>query len=187
MTKFFWTLTICAALGVTSSACGADDDDDDGAAGAAGMTAGTGGAAGSSPGGSGGSAGTTGMTMNVKCGTMMCASSAPAIPGIPPGLLPAPCCFNEAMSQCGRSMGGGACMLPPPPPMPHPNCPGARMGMMGCCINGMCGQDATLLGMGCVENAAAKAATMGLFPIPDPKTCDSPLPDPMMMGEDAGI
>jgi hypothetical protein len=182
MTKYLWTLMICAALGVSSSACGADDDDDDmSGAGTGGVTSGSGGGGSSgSTSGSGGGAGVTSMT--VMCGTATCTAAPSPIPGIS---APVPCCANMAMNQCGRMM-GATCNPPPPPPVPHPNCPG-RMGAMGCCINGMCGQDATLLMMGCVENGAAKAAVMGLIPIPDPKTCDSPLPDPMMMDQDGGI
>jgi hypothetical protein len=181
MTKYLWTLLACAALGVSSSACGADDDDDDmGGAGSGGVTSGSGGGGSSGNSGSGGGAGV--MSMTVMCGTATCTASPSPFPGIPAAV---PCCANMAMNQCGRMM-GTACMPPAPPPMPHPNCPGT-MGRMGCCINGMCGQDASILMMGCVENAAAKAAVGMFLPIPDPKTCDSPLPDPMMMGDDAGI
>ena len=193
MTKYLWALILCVGLGLSVAACGADDDDDGNAGGSSGGAA-VGGSAGTTSGtggtraGTGGSAGSM-MMSAVTCGTATCTSSIPMIPGIPAGLLPAPCCVNAGMNQCGTSMNGGACMLPAPPPTPHPNCPGARAGMMGCCINMMCGQDASLLGMGCVENAQAAAAVGGFLMIPPPKRCDAPLSDAgmmMMPDDDAG-
>ena len=193
--KFLWSVTVLVALGLAVAGCGADDDDDS----AAGSTgAGAGGISGSSGvgGSTGGTGGTTMTMMVVTCGTKTCPSSAPMIPGfmIPAGLFPAPCCMDAAASQCGVSMMGGACMMPPPPPTADPTCPGARMGMSGCCINGDCGQDASFLGMGCVENGAAARASMGLFMVPPPRKCglppdqeDAGTPPPPTGGDDAGI
>jgi hypothetical protein len=197
--KFVLSVTVFVALvGVSFVACGGDDDDDTGAAGASG--AGAGGVGGSSGvgGHTGGTGGSTMMMTGVPCGATTCMSALPMLPGVmlPAGLFPAPCCLNSGASMCGVSMNGGACMMRPPPPTADPTCPGARMGMAGCCINGDCGQDASLLGMGCVENGAAAAATMGLFPIPPPRKCGLPpdtmtedggTPPPAMSGADAGI
>lgn len=193
MTKYLWALILCVAVGLSVAGCGADDDDDGPMAGAAGVGGSAGSpvaATGGTPAGSGGSAG-SGMTMMpVTCGTATCMASGPMIPAgfpIPAGIFPAPCCINAAMNQCGVSSMGGPCMPPPPPPTPHMNCPG-RAGMMGCCTaSGDCGQDASALGMGCVENGAAAAAVGSFIMIPPPKRCDVPLSDAgMMMDQDAG-
>lgn len=76
------------------------------------------------------------------------------------------------MGTCG-TMSGTTCA---PPPMPDPRCPMVSvlgMSMASCCApNGMCGLDASLLGMGCVDYATASASTGGLIMTPPPVACD---------------
>jgi hypothetical protein len=162
---------------------------------------------------------TTTMTaMPVPCGTNMCQPPGAALGGLAGmagglggaagglgGLLGGlggggamACCVDESTGQCGMSM-GGACM---PPPTPDPRCPSLSvfgMNIAGCCINGMCGTDASALGMGCAENGGAKAALAatglgGFIMIPDAQACDAsgaghdagPDMTMMMSGGDAG-
>jgi hypothetical protein len=81
-----------------------------------------------------------------------------------------------------------------PPPTPDPTCPKVsvlNMNLTSCCAsNGMCGLDASILGMGCIDLAAAMAATMGLIPIPAPVKCggvvDAGEDGGTKTGEDAG-
>jgi len=185
MTKYLWTLMICAALGVSSSACGADDDDDDmgGGGGSAGMTSGTGGGGSGGSGGRSGSGAAGSTATSVPCGTTVCtAPMAPAF--IPANLLPAPCCLPTNM--CGQSMGGAACAPPPPPAVNDPRCPPLMLGPLnvpGCCMNNDCGINASMIGLGCMVNTGGMASGL---PLPAARKCDAP-PDPMMMGDDAGI
>jgi hypothetical protein len=190
--KFSWSVTLMVAVGLAVVSCGGDDDDDDGAAGSTG--AGAGGMSGSAGVGGqvGGTGGSTMMMTGVPCGVTMCMGM--SIPGLPPGaggmfgaLLPQPCCLDASMNKCGQSSMGGACMPPPPPPVTDSRCPPLMvfgMSMPGCCIDNMCGVNASLLGMGCLENGKA-AMGGGMLPImyPPPQACDAP---PPMMTDDGG-
>jgi hypothetical protein len=112
--------------------------------------------------------------------------------GLGGGGGPMVCCLDESKGQCGM-LTNGACM---PPPTPDPRCPSLSVfGMMisGCCVNNMCGTDASMLGMGCSENGMAAAALNGLglgtfIMIPPAQTCDHSGEDagPMMSGGGSG-
>ena len=64
------------------------------------------------------------------------------------------------------------------PPAPDPRCPTVTAALpiplVSCCAtNGMCGLDASMLGMGCVDFAGVRASPFGaLLMVPDPVSCD---------------
>lgn len=187
MAKQAWCvawLACVVALGSTALVgCGGDDDGSGKPEPDSGMpdasTAGTGGT-----GGSGGTGGTGGSTATaVPCGDTTCTATDPfmglgAMFGLPG---PMACCVDEAASTCGMvNMMTSMCAVPPPPPTPDPSCPGVSAGgmmMNGCCVDGQCGVDGTVFGMGCVENASAAQQIMaipligGFIMIPPPQAC----------------
>jgi hypothetical protein len=125
--------------------------------------------------GAAGTAATAGSTAPpaVQCGpTKMCSSPATAIaiPGFPAAT---PCCADAATGTCG-TVSGTVCQ---PPPMPDPRCPTisvATFTLMPCCTaTGMCGVDASALGMGCADLTTLRA----FAPTAVPQRCDGmPLP-----------
>jgi hypothetical protein len=101
--------------------------------------------------------------------------------------LAATCCADPATKTCG-TMSNGMCMAPPEtaPKCPSPFGP-------GCCIKDMnlCGLDASLFGMGCVELGTIKrmfgalVAGRGIM-FPDSTYCDTGMPVPQPDGGAAG-
>jgi hypothetical protein len=181
MTKsMLWTSVFLLGSAVAIAGCGGDDDDsgDAGGVGTGGIGAGTGGV-GTGTGGTTGTGGMTGGTggmtstsMPVPCGANMC--SAPSLGGGIPGLMLAqPCCVDQTAGTCG-TMSGGTCM---PPPTPDPDCPMVTVftsTMPACCAaNNLCGVDASMLGMGCIDFDMVRNGPGGMLITPPPATtCD---------------
>lgn len=90
--------------------------------------------------------------------------------------LPPPCCADSAMGICGTTT-GGTCM---PPPESDPRCPPVMFGgfmVASCCTSaGVCGVNASQLGMGCIN----PGTFTGMAGVP----CDG---DAGMTDEDGGI
>jgi hypothetical protein len=106
----------------------------------------------------------------IACGTKMCAAAAAAIPGLPAAT---PCCADMPTGTCG-TLSGTTCQ---PPPMADPRCPMISvfgMALTPCCTGtGMCGVDASLLGMGCADLMTVRT----IAPTAVPQRCDGmPLP-----------
>jgi hypothetical protein len=124
-----------------------------------------------SPGGSSGSNGSNGAGDDgpPSCGPVTCGGPEIEVSGITP--LPS-CCADEAEGVCG-TVRNGACH---PPPEVDWTCPSATvegMGeMMGCCIEGACGVDATVVGLGCA--ALDDPDLLVIYPdSPIPRACES--------------
>jgi len=181
-----WLACVVVLSSTALAACGDDDGGGSKPEPDSGMPlAGTGGSGGM--GGSGGTGGTGGSTAtSVPCGSTTC--SAPPDPTMGLGAMfglgaPKACCVDEAMGTCGvMNMMTAMCAEPPPPPTPDPSCPGVALGamaMVGCCVDGQCGVDGTVFGMGCVENASAAQQIMaipligGFIMIPPPQACSA--------------
>jgi hypothetical protein len=103
----------------------------------------------------------------VPCGTTGKTCTAFTVPFV--GALSTPCCADQATATCGSLM-GTMCM---PPPAVDMRCPAPTvLGMvtMPCCTaSGMCGIDASLAGMGCLDLSGLGMGT--------PQRCDgTPLP-----------
>lgn len=187
--RLWWSGLVLVVVSVALVACGGDDSGDQPVAGTGGAAAagigGGGGASGASgTGGGGGAAGM--MAVSIPCGTATCTSMMLPLP-IP---LPTACCADATMNQCGTMMAGGACMLPPPS---DPRCPmvtsALPIPLTSCCAtNGMCGLDASMLGMGCVDFDTVRTGPFGSFlPVPAATVCDPSLTeDGGVDGEDAG-
>lgn len=144
-----WCTAVALAGLVSVFGCGGDEGSTPQGQGYAGFG---GGVATAGVGGGVATAGTTGAAGPVACGTTMCST-----PALPPGLpiMPLPaCCANPATSTCG-SVSGGMCMAPP---AAAPNCPAPMffgMTLRACCATGnVCGIDASMLGMGCINASA---------------------------------
>lgn len=157
-----WCTAVALAGLVSVFGCG----DDDGTTTPAQTTGGSSGGA-ASGGTRSSAAGTAAMApAPVECGSAMC--SAPMLPGgmgIPGGIaLSMPCCADEAKGTCG-SMSGTTCM---PPPAPAPNCPAppsfGGFTLTACCVEAtqICGIDASMAGMGCVDLGGLGGAIPGL-------------------------
>jgi hypothetical protein len=101
---------------------------------------------------------------------------------------PAACCLEPKGGVCGITpFGGGSCE---PLPVPDDRCLAIDLRRLGtsarglerpaCCIDGMCGQDQTLIGRGCVENSQVwlqlKSVPFigSLAQVPPPRRCDAP-------------
>jgi hypothetical protein len=185
MNKRLWwmcALVLCVAV----AGCGGDDDggdpDPDPSAGSGGGTAGTGGSDagddGTGGGGTGGGGtGGGGMTSEpIPCGTNTCVDPLGGMSIMLPISLPAVCCVDEAMGICGTMMAGGECM---PPPESDPRCPMVMSPLPGvelttCCNDaGLCGLDASVFSMGCVDFATVASGPFGAFlPVPGETPCD---------------
>jgi hypothetical protein len=171
-------------IGLALAGCGGDDDGGDESedagpqhhAGSGGSNAGTGGTnAGTGGGGSGG----TGMTAEpIECGSGTCTDplGGMMIPGGLPITLPMVCCADPDTATCGSMMPGGECMPPAPS---DPRCPTVTSPLPGitltsCCTDtGLCGLDASMLGMGCVDFATVMASPFGGFlPVPGETSCE---------------
>jgi hypothetical protein len=190
MTKsMLWTSVFLLGSAVAIAGCGGDDDDsgDAGGVGTGGIGAGTGGV-GTGTGGTTGTGGMTGGTggmssvMSVACGANTCmgAGGGMTIPGI---MLAAPCCVDMTAGTCG-TMQAGVCT---PPPAADPDCPTVSvigMTMASCCAAGnLCGIDASMLGMGCVDFDMVRASPFGAILMPPPATTCDGMP---VAGEDDG-
>ena len=134
------------------------------------------------------------MPADVQCGSAVCPNLAAMlpIPGLE-GLLPMPCCVDEASGTCG-TLTAGVCEEPPPN---HPVCPPLITGFgidgTSCCIEDAneCGIIAPPpLGMGectsLVEASSAGGGLGGLIMFPAPVDCDGNPIEVPGADEDAG-
>jgi hypothetical protein len=186
-----WSWVLLVVSSVALVACSGDDSGEEPIAGTGGGASGVGGASGlGGAGGTGGASGTGGAggaPASIPCGTATCTNL--MLPFPLPIPLPAACCANEAMNQCGTMMAGGACMPPAPG---DPNCPMVTsplpIPLTSCCApNGMCGLDASALGMACVDFDTVRSGPFGAFlPVPAATVCDPSLIDDAGVDEDAG-
>lgn len=147
-----WCTAVALAGLVSVFGCGSDEGTTPGTQ----VTSGFGGGAAAGVGG--------GATAGTGAGAISCGTATCMTPALPPGLpiMPLPaCCANAAMSQCG-TMSGGACM---PPPAAAPNCPAPMllgMTLRACCATGnVCGVDASMIGMGCINASAIPGGAAG--------------------------
>jgi hypothetical protein len=128
--------------------------------------------------GTGGSAGTGSSPVQVLCGSNVCTSPFTMPLPIP---VPMPCCYDPFLGECGTSSNGGVCRAVSPP---DPRCPQVAspvLALTSCCAaNQMCGLDASMFGMGCVDFATLASQPIGSFlMLPSPTPCGD--------DEDAGI
>ena len=87
------------------------------------------------------------------------------------------CCLDAATSTCSSAPAAPASGTCDVIAVPEPRCPGVDLSalvalvgglgpnaqtMLGCCTQGMCGQDGELFGRGCVENGEAKSMLGGI-------------------------
>ncbi len=192
------TVPFMLVLLIALNACGGDDgggeeNNNTGGTGDTGGTSGTGsggtsgaGAGGSGGGGMGGAGGSGGSPVGpVTCGSTMCEQ-----PGAM-GFITA-CCAGEAMDMCGISILNGACMMTPES---DERCPSIDVGgvfeIASCCTDdNLCGINAALLSMGCIDLESAAEGGMGMgmmgidFDLPPPQTCDGMLIDAVSGDDD---
>jgi len=125
--------------------------------------------------------------------------SAGLISTTPP--TPAACCLDARAGVCGvKPQAGGRCEALP---VPDDRCAATDLRRLGrsasslnrpaCCIDGMCGQDQTVIGRGCVENSQVTLLLKSvpflgsLAKVPPPQRCDAPPPPDAGVLEDAGM
>ena len=149
-----WCTAVALAGLVSAVACGGDEGTQPGPSTGAGFGGGATGGTGAFGGTGFGSAGTA-APASIPCGPTTCTTL--ALPIMLPGFTIAPaCCADMARGVCGSTV-AGVCTPPPPP---APNCPAPALPIPGvmvnaCCIEAtqVCGVDASMLGMGCVNLA----------------------------------
>jgi hypothetical protein len=98
-------------------------------------------------------------TGSVPCGSTNCV--------LPTGVTGTACCKDNFGSVCGMTSALGGCGdLPPETPAGCGMLPSTPFfSLIPCCTaNGECGVDLTMLGLGCLNYADAKAKTAGMIP-----------------------